>query len=140
MLKVYNRDDWTKFTDYLGYDANDEVIQWFWKCVRSWPPESRSRLLQFATGTSRTPVTGFRDLQGVEGLRHFTIEKAGNSNQLPTSHKGFNRLELPPYKDYARLEETLTLVIEYVSLLHSDPVLTDMVIGRWLCRSRDRRT
>lgn len=44
-------DDWTKFTDYRGYEMNDEVIQWFWKCVRSWPPERKSRLLQFVTGT-----------------------------------------------------------------------------------------
>jgi len=105
-------DDWTKFTDYLGYDANDEVIQWFWKCVRSWPPENRSRLLQFATGTSRIPVTGFRGLQGVEGVRHFTVENTGNPDQFPTSHKGLNRIKLPPYKDYARLEENLTLAIK----------------------------
>jgi E3 ubiquitin-protein ligase NEDD4 len=60
-------DDWTKFTDYRGYEMNDEVIQWFWKCVRSWPPERKSRLLQFATGTSRIPVNGFKDLQGSDG-------------------------------------------------------------------------
>lgn len=56
---IYHSDDWTKFTDYRGYEMNDEVIQWFWKCVRSWPPERKSRLLQFATGTSRIPVRGF---------------------------------------------------------------------------------
>jgi E3 ubiquitin-protein ligase NEDD4 len=58
LLPAYS-DDWTKFTDYRGYEVNDEVIQWFWKCVRSWPPERKSRLLQFATGTSRIPVSGF---------------------------------------------------------------------------------
>ena len=52
---ILHSDDWTKFTDYRGYEVNDEVIQWFWKCVRSWPPERKSRLLQFATGTSRIP-------------------------------------------------------------------------------------
>ena len=45
---VIHSDDWIKFTDYRGYD---EVVQWFWKCVRSWPPERLSRLLQFAMGT-----------------------------------------------------------------------------------------
>ena len=39
---------------------NDEVIQWFWKIVRAWPPERKSRLLQFATWTSRIPVNGFK--------------------------------------------------------------------------------
>jgi E3 ubiquitin-protein ligase NEDD4 len=105
-------DDWTKFTDYRGYEVNDEVIQWFWKCVRSWPPERKSRLLQFATGTSRIPVNGFKDLQGSDGPRRFTIEKAGDPNQLPKSHTCFNRIDLPPYKDYASLEHKLTLAVE----------------------------
>ncbi|KAF7440742.1 hypothetical protein PC9H_001090 [Pleurotus ostreatus] len=105
-------DDWTKYTDYRGYEMNDEVIQWFWKCVRSWPPERKSRLLQFATGTSRIPVNGFKDLQGSDGPRRFTIEKAGDPSQLPKSHTCFNRIDLPPYKDYASLEQKLTLAVE----------------------------
>ncbi|KAK7023720.1 hypothetical protein R3P38DRAFT_2708439 [Favolaschia claudopus] len=105
-------DDWTKFTDYRGYEMNDEVIQWFWKCVRSWPPERKSRLLQFATGTSRIPVNGFKDLQGSDGPRRFTIEKSGDPSQLPKSHTCFNRIDLPPYKDYASLEQKLTLAVE----------------------------
>jgi len=113
VLKIRDRDDWTKFTDYRGYEVNDEVIQWFWKCVRSWPPERKSRLLQF--GTSRIPVNGFKDLQGSDGPRRFTIEKAGDPNQLPKSHTCFNRIDLPPYKDYASLEHKLTLAVECVS-------------------------
>ncbi|KAG1867602.1 HECT-domain-containing protein, partial [Suillus tomentosus] len=73
-------DDWTKHIDYRGYEMNDEVIQWFWKCIRSWPPERKSRLLQFATGTSRITVNGFKDLQGSDGPRRFTgclIQKSG---------------------------------------------------------------
>lgn len=105
-------DDWTKYTDYRGYEQSDEVIQWFWKCVRSWPPERKSRLLQFATGTSRIPVNGFKDLQGSDGPRRFTIEKSGDPAQLPKSHTCFNRIDLPPYKDYASLEHKLTLAVE----------------------------
>jgi E3 ubiquitin-protein ligase NEDD4 len=105
-------DDWLKFTDYRGYEMTDEVIQWFWKCVRSWPPERKSRLLQFATGTSRIPVNGFKDLQGSDGPRRFTIEKSGDPSQLPKSHTCFNRIDLPPYKDYASLEQKLTLAVE----------------------------
>lgn len=96
-------DDWKKHTDYRGYTENDEVIVNFWKvrflrspifgnpadnwqCIRSWDAEQKSRLLQFATGTSRIPVNGFKDLQGSDGPRRFTIEKAGEPNQLPKSH------------------------------------------------------
>jgi len=92
------------------------VIQWFWKCVRSWPPERKSHLLQFATGTTRIPVNGFKDLQGSNGPQRFTIEKAGDPDQLPKSHTSFNRIDLPPYEDYATLEHKLTLAIERVSL------------------------
>lgn len=110
---------------------NDEVIQWFWQVIRSWPTERKSRLLQFATGTSRIPVNGFKDLQGSDGPRRFTIEKSGDPGQLPKSHTCFNRvrflfgtftfmmlmhyceqIDLPPYKDYASLEQKLTLAVE----------------------------
>ena len=91
------------------------MIQWLWKCVRSWPPERKSHLLQFA-GITRIPVNGFKDLQGFDGRRRFTIEKAGNPDQLPKSRTWFNRIDLPPYKDYAALEHKLTLAVEGVSL------------------------
>ncbi len=57
------------------------------QCIRGWDPEQKSRLLQFATGTSRIPVNGFKDLQGSDGPRRFTIEKTtGAVEALPKSH------------------------------------------------------
>ncbi|KAF2204788.1 putative E3 ubiquitin-protein ligase hula [Delitschia confertaspora ATCC 74209] len=105
-------EDWKKHTDYRGYTESDEVIVNFWKCIRSWDAEQKSRLLQFATGTSRIPVNGFKDLQGSDGPRRFTIEKAGEPNQLPKSHTCFNRLDLPPYKTYEALNQKLTIAVE----------------------------
>ncbi|KAF5097295.1 hypothetical protein D0Z03_001453 [Geotrichum reessii] len=105
-------DDWKKHTDYRGYSENDEVIQWFWKCVRSWDSEQKSRLLQFTTGTSRIPVNGFKDLQGSDGPRRFTIEKAGETESLPKSHTCFNRVDLPLYNSYESLVHKLTLAVE----------------------------
>ena len=112
ILRCNERDDWAKFTNYCGYKANDKVIKWFWKCVRSWSPERRSRLLQFATGTTRIPVNGFRDLQGSYGLQRFTIGKAGDSDELPKNHTSLNRIDLPPYKNYESLENKLTVAVE----------------------------
>lgn len=105
-------DDWMKHTDYRGYSENDEIIQWFWKCVRSWDSEQKSRLLQFTTGTSRIPVNGFKDLQGSDGPRHFTIEKAGELEALPKSHTCFNRVDLPMYNSYESMVHKLTLAVE----------------------------
>ncbi|KAL2111527.1 hypothetical protein VUR80DRAFT_9881 [Thermomyces stellatus] len=105
-------DDWKKHTDYRGYTEKDEVIQFFWQTIRSWDGEQKSRLLQFATGTSRIPVNGFKDLQGSDGPRRFTIEKAGDVNNLPKAHTCFNRLDLPPYKDLETLQQKLTTAVE----------------------------
>ncbi|KAG6854113.1 hypothetical protein C0991_010277 [Blastosporella zonata] len=111
-MSEIDMDDWTKFTDYRGYEKTDQVIEWFWQCIRSWPAERKSRLLQFTTGTSRIPVNGFKDLQGSDGPRRFTIEKSGDPQGLPRSHTCFNRLDLPPYQDYESLETKLIFAIE----------------------------
>ena len=98
--------------------------------IRSWDAEQKSRLLQFATGTSRIPVNGFKDLQGSDGPRRFTIEKSGSEKALPKSHTwypdtasvrscshadylySFNRLDLPDYKNYEDLSTKLTIAVE----------------------------
>ncbi|PWN26791.1 HECT-domain-containing protein [Jaminaea rosea] len=105
-------DDWKRFTDYRGFTEQDDVVQWFWQVVRAFPPERKSRLLQFTTGTSRIPVNGFKDLQGSDGPRRFTIEKAGDPSQLPKSHTCFNRLDLPPYTTMEQLEQKLVIAVE----------------------------
>lgn len=104
--------DWKKHTDYRGYTETDQVIQWFWKSVTEMDTEHHARLLQFTTGTSRIPVNGFKDLQGSDGPRRFTIEKSGDVVALPKSHTCFNRIDLPPYTDYETLNSKLTLAIE----------------------------
>ncbi|GAB7361531.1 hypothetical protein MBLNU230_g1586t1 [Neophaeotheca triangularis] len=105
-------EDWKKHTDYRGYTEQDPVVQNFWKCVRQWDAEQKSRLLQFATGTSRIPVNGFKDLQGSDGPRRFTIEKSGEVSQLPKSHTCFNRLDMPPYASFDVMQQKLTWAVE----------------------------
>ncbi|KAJ1796406.1 hypothetical protein LPJ59_003769, partial [Coemansia sp. RSA 2399] len=105
-------EDWKKNTDYRGYTESDQVVQWFWKFVNGMDSEHRTRLLQFTTGTSRLPVNGFKDLQGSDGPRRFTIEKSGDILALPKSHTCFNRIDLPPYPDYDTLASKLSFAIE----------------------------
>ena len=107
-------DDWAQFTDYRGYEESDLMIEWFWACLYSWPSERKARLLQFTTGTSSVPVNGFKDLQGSDGPRRFTIVKSGDPSGLPCSHTCFNQLDLPPYRDYVTLERKLRFAIECV--------------------------
>ncbi|KAJ3331108.1 hypothetical protein HDU76_004062 [Blyttiomyces sp. JEL0837] len=105
-------DDWRKNTAYRHYTDTDETIQFFWKFIKESDNERRANLLQFVTGTSRIPVNGFRDLQGSDGPRKFTIEKLGDVNGFPKAHTCFNRLDLPPYPTYEALEAKLSRAIE----------------------------
>ncbi|GAA5877402.1 hypothetical protein JCM3774_003587 [Rhodotorula dairenensis] len=113
-VETIDVDDWEKHTDYRGFTAEDPVVQWFWETVKSWPVETKSRLLQFVTGTSRLPVNGFRDLQGSDGPRRFTIEKAAGAERgaLPKSHTCFNRIDLPVYESAQTLKAKLALALE----------------------------
>jgi len=54
--------------------------------VNEFDDDMRSKLLQFATGNSQVPVTGFKDLQGSDGPRHFKISYQSDERRLPISH------------------------------------------------------
>ena len=78
--------DWKANTDYRKYTENDQTIKWFWQAVESFSNEKKAKLLQFATGTTRVPINGFKDLHGSDGPRRFCIEKAGTPDKLPVAH------------------------------------------------------
>lgn len=105
-------DDWERNTIYRHYQRNSKQVVWFWKFVREIDNEKRTRLLQFVTGTCRLPVGGFAELMGSNGPQRFCIEKVGKETWLPRSHTCFNRIDLPPYRNYEQLLEKLTLAIE----------------------------
>lgn len=108
-------DDWIANSVYRDCTADDQLVKWFWKCIKeNFDDERRARLLQFTTGTSRVPVNGFKDLQGSDGPRKFCIQKmvGWNVKSLPKSHTCFNRIDLPPYTSYEDLVEKLTMAIE----------------------------
>lgn len=105
--------DWRKHTNYRGeYGDKHQVIVWFWKALSSFDLETRARLLQFVTGTSRVPMNGFAELYGSNGPQRFTIEPWGTPHSLPRAHTCFNRLDLPRYRTYYELREKLRLAIE----------------------------
>ena len=90
-------DDWKNHTDYHNYSAASPQIQWFWRAVRSFDKEERAKLLQFVTGTSKVPLNGFKELEGMNGFSRFNIHRDyGNKDRLPSSHTCFNR-ESPVY-------------------------------------------
>lgn len=106
--------DWAKHTEYRHFSATDDLAVWFWAAVTEMGPEVKARLLQFVTGTSRVPVTGFNDLQGSLGPKKFTLEfvASADADSLPKAHTCFNRLDLPPYTSMDQLAEKLSVAVE----------------------------
>ncbi|KAE9376104.1 hypothetical protein N431DRAFT_333518 [Stipitochalara longipes BDJ] len=105
-------DDWKSNTEYHNYSASSPQIQWFWRAVRSYDKEERAKLLQFVTGTSKVPLNGFRELEGMNGFSRFNIHRDyGNKDRLPSSHTCFNQLDLPEYESYEVLRQQVLTAI-----------------------------
>ncbi|KAF5727902.1 E3 ubiquitin-protein ligase UPL1 isoform X1 [Tripterygium wilfordii] len=99
-------------TEYTGYTAASSVVQWFWEVVNTFSKEDMARLLQFVTGTSKVPLEGFKELQGISGPQRFQIHKAyGAPQRLPSAHTCFNQLDLSEYTSKEQLQERLLLAI-----------------------------
>jgi E3 ubiquitin-protein ligase HUWE1 len=80
-------DEWRASTEYHGYTGADTAIVWWWRALKSFNREERAKVLSFATGTSRVPLGGFGELQGVQGVQKFSIHRAyGASDRLPQAH------------------------------------------------------
>ncbi|KAH8730382.1 hypothetical protein GQ44DRAFT_823136 [Phaeosphaeriaceae sp. PMI808] len=107
-LPDINVDDWKNNTEYHNYTAASPQIQWFWRAVRTFEKEEQAKLLQFVTGTSKVPLNGFKELEGMNGFSKFNIHRDyGSKDRLPSSHTCFNQLDLPEYESYEDLRKAL---------------------------------
>ncbi len=104
--------DWKENTILYKYKETDDVYRWFWMCMESWNMEQRAKVLQFTTGSTRLPVTGFKDLPAGKGHHKFTIQKTSKVRELPRSHVCFNTLVLPSYSSYKELCDKLELAVQ----------------------------
>lgn len=105
-------DEWRAATEYNGYTSSDPNIVWWWRALKSFTRDERAKVLGFATGTSRVPLNGFVDLQGVQGVQRFSIHRAyGEPDRLPQAHTCFNQIDLPQYTSYEMLRQQLLLAI-----------------------------
>ncbi|KAG7098569.1 hypothetical protein E1B28_000502 [Marasmius oreades] len=105
-------DEWRAATEYNGYTGSDPNIVWWWRALKSFNRDERAKVLSFATGTSRVPLGGFLELQGVQGNQKFSIHKAyGESDRLPQAHTCFNQIDLPQYSSYEMLRQQVLLAI-----------------------------
>lgn len=112
-------EDWMENTNYAGlfYSERSEVCQWFWETVHDMDEEMRARLLQFVTGTSGVPPSGFATLQGNDGgIRKFTIYGVSLKDCMyPRAHTCFNRIDLPLFESKEQLKERVEVAVTMVS-------------------------
>jgi E3 ubiquitin-protein ligase HUWE1 len=93
-LPDINIDELQMNTEYHNFRASDDNIIWFWEALRSFNREERAAFLQFVTGTSKVPLGGFANLQGMRGTQRFSIHKAygGETGLLPSAHTCYNQV------------------------------------------------
>ena len=79
--------DLKKNTEYNGYRPADKEIGWFWNIMFSLSRSDKAEFLQFVTGSSKVPLAGFSELQGMRGVQKFSITKVVNQeSSLPSAH------------------------------------------------------
>lgn len=104
--------DLKKNTDYNGYRPADKEIGWFWNIMFALNRSEKAAFLQFVTGSSKVPLAGFSELQGMRGVQKFSINKAsGSAGALMSAHTCFNALDLPVYDSEEEMKEKLLYAI-----------------------------
>ena len=111
-------EDWKANTEYTGqfeeFELDEPVVRWFWELVMEFDAEMRARLLQFATGTSSVPSSGFAGLRGYNGtLQKFTLHGVADPRTCfyPRAHTCFNRIDCQSYESNEQLKDRLTVSI-----------------------------
>lgn len=114
-------DEWRAATEYNGYTSSDPVIVWWWRALKSFNREERAKVLSFATGTSRVPLGGFVELQGVQGVQRFSIHRAyGDTDRLPQAHTCKSSSHLCTF--HYRTDEHTNLKALIKSIFRSTPL------------------
>ena len=104
--------DLKKNTDYNGYRPADKEIGWFWSIMFALTRSEKAAFLQFVTGSSKVPLAGFSELQGMRGVQKFSINKAsGSAGALMSAHTCFNALDLPVYSSEEEMKDKLLMAI-----------------------------
>uniref|UniRef100_K3X479 HECT-type E3 ubiquitin transferase n=1 Tax=Globisporangium ultimum (strain ATCC 200006 / CBS 805.95 / DAOM BR144) TaxID=431595 RepID=K3X479_GLOUD len=113
---VIDVDEWKRCTRMnASLRKHDKAVTWFWELVREMPNEYRRRLLNFATGSSRVPLGGFRALTSSDGrLCPFTLKgvKFTDSNACIASRACFNQLDIPLYESKAQMKTILMGILD----------------------------
>lgn len=108
--------DWEEHTVIVGKKARSvtRLTTWFWRILRSLTPAQQGHILQFATGSARVPIQGFKALTASDGrLCPFTITCLPK-HECPflRAYTCFNRLDVPLYRTEKELEQAIVMLLQ----------------------------
>ena len=101
--------EWRSHSEIHGPSGSNAevVIEWFWEMVAEMSNEERAKLLHFATGSSRLPLTGFGGVHPT-----FNISVQGSEvEHLPHAHTCGNQLVLPKYTSKQMLVDKMHMAL-----------------------------
>lgn len=109
MISGESNYDWNLLqlqSEYQGFEAHKNVIQWFWTIfLKEFTEEQRKQLLLFITGSDRAPVGGFKEMK-------LKFRLSPGSNLPPTSHTCFNMIDLSDYSSQQELRKALQVALD----------------------------
>lgn len=101
-----------------GYSVTSTTVRLFWRVFASLCDADRRALLRFVTGTSRTPLGGFRHLEPplviykVDCAASLLARLGGpDVEKLPTASTCFNMLKLPNYRRFNTMRKKLLYAV-----------------------------
>ena len=69
-------DDLQANTILAGYHEKDEVVEFFWKAVKSFDQDTRRALLKFVTSCPSPPLLGFSQLNPKFAIQHSSDDES----------------------------------------------------------------
>jgi len=89
-----------------GLSSDSDVVKWFWEWMNNAGTLERQKLLEFATGSPRSPLDGFNPPFELKGTDE-------GPNTLPRAHTCFHQLVLPKYETKSQFLEKMTKALDY---------------------------
>ena len=108
-LPVITASDFLQHITWVDFDSNDKEMRWFKLSVEVFSNEERTRLLQFITGSSQVPASGFGEIKPPLKIKKWP--SAGVQDHLPRVSSCFNTCFLPPYTSYDKCHQQLLTAI-----------------------------
>jgi E3 ubiquitin-protein ligase TRIP12 len=97
-----------------GYSASSRAVGYLVEVLTELTPEQRRKFLKFATGSTRLPPRGFKDMNPkLTFVRKEVDPSASPDDYMPSVNTCFGYLKLPEYSSKEMLKKRLVFAIDH---------------------------